>query len=109
MDINPPGSKMAPKTHTIPRKGDAMALSGKAAKSHPIFVTRNVVSPMRSSKGSHKAEWLCGKRSGNEMKRIPAERRVQRNEVCRDEVSTPQGEETAQRVEERDKKRKPAL
>ena len=48
MDTNPPGSKMAPKTHTIPRKGDAMALSGKAAKSHPIFVMRNVVSPMRS-------------------------------------------------------------
>ncbi len=39
------------------------------------------------------------------MERIPAVRRVQRNGVCCDEVSTPQGEEMAQRVEERDKKR----
>jgi hypothetical protein len=34
---------------------------------------------------------------------------LKRNEVCRDEVSTPQGEEMTQRVEERDKKRKPGL
>ena len=32
-------------------KGDAMALSGKAAKRHPIFVMRNVVSPIRPSIG----------------------------------------------------------
>lgn len=59
MDTNPPGSKMAPKTHTIicyAERGKPYALPRKGA-----------------------------------------------------EVSTPQGEETAQRVEERDKKRRPAL
>ena len=59
MDTNPPGSKMAPKTHTIIRY---------AERGKPYA-------------------FLC------------------RNE----KVSTPQGEEMAQRVEERDKKRMPAL
>ena len=59
MDTNPPGSKMAPKTHTI---------IWYAERGKPYaFLSRN------------------GK------------------------VSTPQGEETAQRVEEQDKKRMPAL
>ena len=59
MDTNPPGSKMAPKTHTI----------------------------------------ICC-----------AERGKPYAFLCRHaEVSTPQGEEMAQRVEERDKKRTPAL
>ena len=59
MDINPPGSKMAPKAHIIicyVERGKPYA-----------FLCRNV------------------------------------------EVSTPQGKEKAQRVEERDKKRTPAL
>ena len=59
MDTNPPGSKMAPETHTI----ICCAERGKPY----AFLCRNA------------------------------------------EVSTPQGEEMAQRVEERDKKRTPAL
>ena len=59
MDTNPPGSKMAPKTHTT----ICYAERGKPY----AFLRRNA------------------------------------------EVSTPQGEEMTQRVEERDKKRMPAL